>query len=291
MLFQLAGQEDRFESFETMYGIRNAVSDAAGEFVLVGVPVKATNVMADHPDLGRSLAANVPEGTDDPPPMTLQLRGYGSITGKVTLKGQPQANVTVGDSSKGGGAAATFAQTGVDGVYMLAKVPEGAHVLNALRQQMMSLKSTSVTVNVVAGQQAIANIDIPVGTITLSVQVKALPGNTVDGAQVFLFAAPVSVQNAKQLTDSLFQSSIQGMKIWLGKAFPPPEFDELVAGSFTLCTVPITGNMSDPTFLQRLQANATLLKVYCKPIQITPTPNAQTVVHEVPSMTPLPPPS
>jgi hypothetical protein len=147
-----------------------------------------------------------------------------------------------------------------------------------------------VTVQVVAGQQTSANIDIPVGTITLTVQVQAVPGNEVDAAQVFLFAGPVTATNASQLTESFLQGSVKGMKVWFGAGKPMPAFDALVAGAYTACTVPITGNMSDPTFMQRMQENMQLLKVYCQPVQVQPSPTAQTFVAQVPAMVPLPDP-
>ena len=290
MLFSAEGSEDQMASFEDMAGIRSAISDGDGEFTIIGVPAKATNAMADHPDKGRSLAVPVPEGTDDPPPVTLTLRGFGSISGKVVQKGKPVASVTISESSKGGGAAASFAQTAEDGTFTLAKVPEGTHVLQAMQQKMMSMKSTSVNVTVTAGAKSSVVIDIPVGTITLAVTIKPLPNNKVDSAQVFLFNGTVAPANGKQLTDGFFQGGAQGMKFWFGPGKPDPEFDELVAGDYSLCTIPITGDMSEPTFLQRLQENMQTLRVYCKAIKVTPAPTKQAVVSEVPAMTPLPAP-
>ena len=46
------------------------------------------------------------------------------------------------------------------------------------------------------------------------------------------------------------------MKFWFGEGKPPAEFDELVAGDYSVCTIPITGDLSDSTFQQRLQAHA-----------------------------------
>jgi uncharacterized GH25 family protein len=292
MLFSASGVDDaKAASFEDMSGIRSAVSDQDGHFVIVGVPKKATTVMADHPDRGQSLATPVAEGTDDPPPITLALRGYGSIVGKVTMKGEPQSNVTISESSKGGGAQASFTQTTADGAFAMAKVPEGVHVLNAMQSQMMAMKSTSVTVVVVAGKQANVTIDIPVGQITVAVQLKALPNNKLDAAQVFLFRGVVTAQNAKQLGDGFFQGGVQGMKFWFGADKPAPEFDELVPGDYTICSVPITGNLADPTFQQRLQENMQTLKVYCKQTKVAASPLKQTATQELPAMTPLPEPT
>ena len=81
------------------------------------------------------------------------------------------------------------------------------------------------------------------------------------------------------------------MKLWLGAGLADPEFDELVPGDYSVCTIPITGKMEDQTFMRRLQENMQSLKVYCKSLKLTPAPLKQTFVHEVPSMTPLPAPA
>ncbi len=226
--------DEQMQSFDDMEGIRSGVTDQDGTFSLPGVPAKATNVIADHPDRGRSVPAPVPAGADDPPAMTLTLRGYGSIVGKVVMKGQPQTGVTISESSKGvPGMQAAFAETAADGTFTMAKVAEGSHVLVAMEQQMMAMRTTSVNVQVTAGKQTTVTIDIPVGSIALDVQIKPLPNNKVDAAMVFLFHGAVSIANAKQLTDGFFQGGMQGMKMWFGAAPAPPEYTELVPGDYS----------------------------------------------------------
>jgi Carboxypeptidase regulatory-like domain len=291
VLISSADAGDSAESFESMAGIRSAVSDQNGAFELIGVPATATHVMAEHPDLGRSLGVDVAEGDADPPPVTLELRGFGSIAGKVTRQGQPLADVAIGESSKGGGAQGQFTKTGGDGAFVLAKVPEGEHVLNVMQRSMMSMKSTSVTVQVTAGKQTTANIVVPVGNVTLTVQIHAKAGNQLDAAQVFLFAGQVTMTTGKQLVDGIFQSAVQGSKIWLGAGKPMPAFPELAAGDYSICSLPITGSMTDTQFLQRMQQNIPLLKVYCQPAHLAAAPDAQAVEVELPAMTPLPPPA
>ena len=291
MLFTAEGSESQMETFEELSGTRVAYADQAGEFAIIGLSQKGTTALADHPERGRSLGVSIPEGTDDPPPLTLALRGFGSITGKVVMKGKPQPGVTVSASSKGGGATATFAQTDDDGTFTIAKVPEGPQVIQAMKQAMMSMKSSTVNVTVIAGKQATVVIDIPVGELTLAVTIQAQPNHQVDAAQVFLFSGVVAPANAKQLTEGFFQGGAQGMKFWLGKAAPMPEFDELVAGQYSVCTIPITGELADPTFQARLQENMQLLRVYCQQVKVNPSPAKQTFVHAVPAMTPLPAPT
>src|SRR5262249_20939025 len=161
----------------------------------------------------------------------------------------------VSEAGKGGGGLqAAFAQTASDGTFAMQKVPEGTHVLSAMQSQLMAMKSTSVTVQVTAGKTAQVAIDIPVGTITLAVDCRPLPGQKVNAAQLFLFPGIITgPSNGKQLAEGFFQSSVAGMKFWLGAG--KPEFDELVAGDYTLCAVPITGDLSDAQFMQRIQEN------------------------------------
>jgi hypothetical protein len=272
-----------------MSGIRSTVTDRDGSFVIIGLPPKATTAAAEHPDHGRSLPVPVAEGTQDPPPLTLALRGFGTISGKVVRKGAPQGGVGIMETSKGGGARVSMAQTDEVGRFTLTKVSEGEHVLQAMQQAGFgSMRSTSVTVQVTAGKDTAVTIDIPVGELALTVQPKALPGNTVDAAQVFLFTGTVSPTTGKQVFEQFSQGGAQGMKIWFGEGKPLPEFTELLPGDYSICTIPITGNIMDPTFAGRLQKEGGLLKVYCKPAKLVAQPLKQTIVHEVPSMTPLP---
>jgi uncharacterized GH25 family protein len=291
MLFSSADAPEQAEGFESMSGIRSAVADQDGMFTIIGVPAKATSAMADHPDRGRSLAVPVAEGTTDPPPVTLALRGFGSIAGKVTRKGEPLPGLTIGESSKGGGAQTQFTQTGTDGTFTLAKVAEGPHVLNVMQPSLMSMKSTSVPVQVTAGKQTTVNVEVPVGDVTLTVKVKPLPNNKVDAAQLFMFAGNVNITTGKDLVQGVFQSSLEGIKFWLGPDKPAPEFTELVARAYSICAIPITGDMNDAQFVQRIQQNQQLLKVVCKPARVTASPTAQTYEIELPAMTPLPAPT
>src|SRR5688572_8759885 len=111
MMWSMQGAEQQLESFEEMAGIKSAVSDQNGKFTLIGIGKKSTNLLADHPVHGRSNAVPIPEGTDDPPPVTLTLHGYGQIVGKVTSQGKPVGGATITASPKGGGSQVQVVQS------------------------------------------------------------------------------------------------------------------------------------------------------------------------------------
>jgi protocatechuate 3,4-dioxygenase beta subunit len=288
MLYQFQGAEDQMSTFEDASGTRSAYSDQDGAFVLVGIPTRETNVMAES-DKGRSNAVEVAGGEDDPPPVALQLKGFGTIVGKVTLKGQPAPSIAVTDTPKSGGAQIQIAQADDAGAFTITKAAEGTHVLSAMQQGGMgaSFKTTSTTVQITAGQTTTVTLDIPVGTITLDVNIKPAPGATVNAAQVFLFHGTIALTNAKDIQAAFLGGTAAGMKFWLGTT---AEFTELVPGDYSACSIPITGSMSDATFLQRIQENLAVLKVYCQQLKLLATPDKQSLMQTLPSMTPLPPP-
>jgi hypothetical protein len=181
-------------------------------------------------------------------------------------------------------------QSDADGNFTLTKVADGPHILSAMQQNALgaSMKSTSATVQVTTGKTTNVTIDIPVGDITLAVQIKALPNNTVSSAQVFVMHGIVAMHDGKEMTDAFLQGGVVGMKFWFGEGKPQPEFTELVPGDYSVCSVPITGDLNDPTFAQRLQEHSKELKVYCKQAKVTPTPKKQSFTQELPAMAALP---
>lgn len=289
-LFTLEGADDQMESIAEMSGARLTTTDQNGDFTVIGIAKTHAYAGAEHPDKGRANPVDVPEGSDDPPPVTLALRGFGSITGKVTQKGEPQGGVTITDTSKGSLAQVAVTRTADDGTFTLAKVAEGTHVINAMQMKGFSANSTSATVEVTAGKSSNVVIDIPVGTISIAVTIKALPGAKLDAAQVFLGHGIVTATTAKQLNDMFGAGGMAGMQFWFGAGKPMPTFNDLVSGDYSVCGLPITGNLMDASFAQRLQEHVDLLKVYCKPIALQPSPQSQSIELDLPGMVALPDP-
>jgi uncharacterized GH25 family protein len=290
-LLSMEGAQDQLDAIAEMTGARSATTDQDGGFTIIGIAKTHAFAGAEHPDKGRANPVDIPEGSDDPPPVTLALRPFGSITGKVTSERQPASGVTITDTLKGSIAQVGIARTADDGSFTLSKVSEGTHVLNAMRiTGMGGASSTSVTVEVKGGQAQTVNIDIPVGNVEVDVTIKPIANAKIDSAQVFLFRGLVTATTAKQLNDTFGSGGMSGVKFWFGEGKPMPVFDKVVAADYSVCGIPVTGNLMDPTFGQRLQEHVDTLRVYCKPVTVAPSPQKQTVVLELPAMQPLPDP-
>jgi uncharacterized GH25 family protein len=287
-LFSATGDEAQVDQWDALANVRSGFSGADGTFTIIGIPDKQTSAAAENSS-GRSLPVTVP-AAGNPPSIKLTIKGFGSIAGKVTRNGQPVPGVAVDEVVKGMPSQNSFAQTREDGTFTLERVVEGTHVVTANERRQMTGRGGAVTVQVTAGKTTTANIDIPSGDLSLEVTIKPAAGAKVDSAQMFLFGGSVNVDNGQALVDKTLDGGSVFMRFWFtGK--PPTVFDEMAAGTYSLCSIPITGDMNSPTFMQRIQENIPALNVVCTPVTIKAAPAKQSILQELPSMSPLPPPS
>ena len=280
---------------DSLMGLRSARTAADGTFTVRGISRDGGIAVAEHPAKGRSVSVTVPAGTDDVAGLAITLRGYGSLTGTVTRKGQPVAGAAVSAAPMGSSGQAVFVTTGADGKFVLDKVPEGPTAVQAMKQQLMSTFSASRTVTVVAGAATDATIDIPAGAIALTVKVEPKAGATVNAAWMLLVRGAFAAKDGKALMDAFLATQggggggAAGAEVWLGgDTFPT--FRELVAGSYTLCALPLTGNILDGQFNQRVNANLDKLEAVCKAVAVPEAPAEQSLTLALPSMRPLPAP-
>lgn len=264
---------------------RTTTSDQTGEFILTGLAAGELAVMAEHETAGRSLGSVLAVGPADPAPITLRLRRFGSLSGIVTSRGTPVAHISVSETSPGTNMQVTFTETDDEGRFTMPRVTEGPHILHAIdRQPMLSMVTSSTTVTVVAGAKADVTIDLPAAGIRLTVEIRPLPDNRVDGAEVFLVAGTVTFQNGKQLSDAFLQGRGRARKLWNPEISGLTVFEDIVAGDYSVCVIPLTGSLRDPTLMQRIERDSEALAVYCKAVRIAAAPDTQRVITEVPAM-------
>ena len=104
--------------------------------------VASASVPLELPD-GTPL--EVPAGADDPPPITLTLKGYGTIIGKVTLKGQPATGVTITATVGGVNGTATVTVTGSQGLVVTPANQTYTLATTTSNQFLASQNGTDVT--------------------------------------------------------------------------------------------------------------------------------------------------
>jgi hypothetical protein len=195
----------------------------------------------------------------------------------------------------GSTAQAVFVQAGPDGRFVVDRVPEGPTRVQVSVQVMMSSINASKVVTVAVGKPTDASIEVPAGEIKLTIGVEPEAGATVNAAFVMLMRGTFSATTGSQLLDAAIgavpadNAGSAAQSFWL-PPFAIPEWSDLLAGTYTLCAVPITGVViGDSTVFERALDNMDRLVAVCKPALLTPTPAEQKITIRLPSQ-PLPAP-
>ncbi|MDX2091373.1 MAG: carboxypeptidase regulatory-like domain-containing protein [Kofleriaceae bacterium] len=267
-------------------GLGAAVTDASGAFSFAGVPIKPPGpgmiVGADHPSFGRALPVQIPAGTSDPAPITLELRECGSIAGTVVQNGKRiSALIGAGWPELG------MADTDEDGAFVISRLPAGPVPLRISPSTAMRMQNHQLTVQVEPNKQTEVTIDIPIGTIRLSVVVRPKPGHEVASASLFLFVGTVSFDNYAEVTARMMADS-QGLARWNGDATGPASFDRVVPGEYTVCTLPLAWSHDDRRMERVYRGDREALRVYCTPVRVLAAPSEQSMTVEIQGMSPLP---
>jgi protocatechuate 3,4-dioxygenase beta subunit len=161
--------------------VRTATTDATGTYTIANVPPGTYVVVASKEGYQTSsLTVSVLQATTAVANFSLsQIILPGSITGSVTdaKDGSPIVGATVSDSVR-------TATTDATGKYTIADVPPGTYQVVASKQ---GYQSSSLTVNVLSGATALANLSLSQiilpGSITGSVT-DAKDGSPIVGATV-----------------------------------------------------------------------------------------------------------
>ena len=275
---------------EESMGLKRTMSDRDGFYRITGIPTERHLLVAEHDKLGRSNAVILPAGPDGAS-SDLVLHGCGSVAGVVTENGKPVSGAVIQANSKGEASQLVVVHAGQDGSYLIKKLHAGEHRITAalLGESGMGARSNGRIVKVLPNEQIKVDIDINGGDVTLTVQVKGVDGAGIDTAQVIVLKGTHQVSGVEDLNKAAMSSGGGIMQtFWL--PVKPAVFKKLQPAEYTLCVIPINGNLNDPAFTQRLRKHAaTHLKVHCSPMPVAATPVEQTRTVTVPPMDPLPP--
>lgn len=278
------------ESLDETMRIRRAHTGDDGRFRIRGLADDELVAVAEHPDAGRSLPVTVPKGPARVE-RDIRLAPVGSVVGSVTKGGEPVPAVAVIAASVENRSQMSVSRTDDKGKFRIERLAAGDYNVSAMLSSGMSASGVSQRATVSGGHETRVDLVVEVGDVTLVVDVEPEPGAKVDSAQLFLFRGEANPKNGKEVNDAFLGAQASGSAMKFASPGTETRFAEQPPGPRTLCAIPITGDMSDPKFLQRLQEEALHLEVTCAPLEIAPSPAEQRFKLVVPEMKPLPEPS
>jgi hypothetical protein len=274
------------EGVDDRLGVRRTTSQADGTYRIAGVGNDARSAVAEHAERGRSPTLQIAAGDTD---LTLDFRlaPLGAIRGTVTLNGKPSGGAVIATTPGGGSSQLTVPVAG-DGTFALERVAAGTYKLTAVVGSGLSAKMTGRSVEVAPGDTVEIALDVKTGEVALAVSVTPEEGATIESAQVFLFRGKVEVSRADQVQAAFSAPDTETAGVEFASPAKPARFKSLVPGAYSVCVIPITGDLNDPSFAMRLQRHAAQLAVYCRPAEVAETPAEQSIEVVSPGMNPLP---
>lgn len=271
------------------FGVLETTTGEDGSFILGGLGARELQVIAEHDQFGRSIAGTIPAGTADVT-LELALQPLGSVTGTITVDGKPASGANVIASPRGGANQMLMVTAGADGSYAYERLARGPHRITASigGGLLGAANSSGKDVEVLERRNVVVDIEVEVGDIALTVIIQGKDEAKIDAAQVFLMKGQHSPTTAKQLTEAFLQNQSGGIMQSFALGTDRVTFDKVIAAEYSVCVIPLNGDLSDPTFLARLQEKSNFLKVHCTVYNVAPTPKTQSTTSVVPAMEPLP---
>jgi len=255
-------------------GIKDTESAADGTFTIAGVGPRALVLAADHPKEGRSRMVSIAPGPDSAQ-VDLVLEPMAALEGKVTRGGKPAASTLVMANPQSAVRGSFIVTAGSDGTYRFDRLTPDSYLVSALKVAGGRGSSDLHTRTVVleSGKTVKLDIALPPEGVKVTVTIQPAPST----AQVFLFSGRVQVTNAAQFMEAFAERGDGSLTSTITTKDKPAVFPDVQPGDYTLCVVPIPGDLNDPATMARLQEEADDLPIFCEPRVVKPSPPEQSL--------------
>jgi protocatechuate 3,4-dioxygenase beta subunit len=263
-------------------------TDQGGAFLLAGFGEGDLTIVADLPGTGRSKPMRVTEDDPNQSAIVLQLMPYGAISGVLTQAGAPAAGIVVTVQSTTTPGALYVSAAGSDGAYRFDQLaPDTYKVSATLGNPRRGLHQYSQQVDVTSGGDAIVNISVDQGNVTLDLTAQAISGGPPGTVVGYLASTTLAATTYSQLQLAVAGAGAGTTQIATEHGTSPAEFTDITPGAYTACMVALPPDVHGAETIPYLQQHGTKLAAFCQAVNVATTPQAQAVTIPVT----IPPPS
>jgi protocatechuate 3,4-dioxygenase beta subunit len=268
----------------TAFG-KDTVTDAEGRFELTGVGVRAVLLVADSDD-GRSQTQPVPPGEADVN-VQLGLVAPGAIEGKVTSGGAPMAGAAVVAQAQSSYRGQFIVKAGDDGNFRFDRLSPDIYLVSAVRPQSIGAFDMQTEVaRVESGKVAHVELTMVKTDLALTVTVVTADTKPLKSGIAFLLAGACNATTAIEIEHVLAAKGAGGFQQGFIMGGQPKTFPNLSAGNYTVCVLPVAGDLSDTNDTERAFRDPDALPVTCKALVVAAAPNDQALTVTVPKPAP-----
>ena len=267
------------------HGVHETRSDDDGRFSMTGFDDRPLVIVAEREGVGRSRSIALPRGAASAE-VDLLLEPTGRLQGMVSRAGRPLPGTVVIADPRGGAGSHFFVVAGPDGRFDFDMLTSGAYRVGVLigeggrRPKNMFSNSASVE----AGGENHVDLDVAAGTLALSIEVKSDDGGAVPAASVVVLSG-ASADTSMEGLRSRFMTAPDGpaslhLRDWRGSSSSPLRIEELSAGLYTICAIPIPADPARPAEIERVLDDGGRLPARCV---VRPLDGSAQVVLSVPT--------
>ncbi len=262
------------------FGTKDAQTDKQGRFEIPGLGVKNMLLVADH-DYGRSATLPIGVGEADVN-VTLTLLKCGSVEGKVLNGKTPVPGVPILAQAQSAFRGQFIIKAGDDGVFRFDKLAPDTYLVSAVQPQGIGAVNMHTEVVKVESEKT-AHVDLQLikTDLSLTVAVETLDHKPVKSAVAFVMGGLVDAHTAIEVEQALAAHGAGGFQQAMLMNAQPNKFANLVPGSWSVCILPVAGDLNDSSDTEKLMKDPDVLPVTCKPVVVAPSPNDQSVTIQV----------
>lgn len=273
-------------AYEQMVHVYRTRADAAGQFRFTGVSSSSMYIAAEGAT-GRSWPLRVEQGRAQSN-MTLTLRPFGRLEGTVTvIGGRGAAGIDVFAVAAG---ESTQPRAGVGvvvdrrGHFEIPRLAAGTYlVMLQAGGDSAGRMFSARKVTIAPGKTAKLALKVETGGVNVDMVVADADGKDIGTLQLALFSGHVQAKNLVQVRKA-FAGAVKTANTRVGNTKPVAEtnsqhfvFHKLSPGKYTVCAVPLGGDIKDPQLVRTLRNIKDELPVRCHPIMVSK--KAEQTVH------------
>ena len=261
---------------------KEATTDEQGRFTISGFGRRDVYLVAEHDSRGRSSAVRLPAGDPAEQDLTIALMPFGSMTGTVKDGDQIAEGQIVSVQSTTAPGVMYGVASGSDGVFRLDRLAPDSYKVSAMTgmNPMRGMGFFSKTVQVEGGKETRVDVTIERGTISLAAKAHAA-GDVPVGGMGWIVSGVIAARNGKELQLKLAAHGDSFSNFTIMMTGQSAVFRELVAGSYTVCLLPLPTGIQGQAAMGYAMRHGDELPAFCKPVAVAEAPAEQSMVIEV----------
>lgn len=247
--------------------ILKTTTDETGAFHFDAAPPGELALVAEAPDLGRSVGTVVKKSSGSLTGLSLELEVYGSLAGSVVYQGQPQAGLIVQTQTRAAPGVIFAVQSDATGTYRFDKLAPGDYRIVAVAGEPMTGMHYYSAVAAVSSQSH-TNTDILVtpGTDVLFVPIEPNGDAEAQVSFVYLLEGEHRIANTLELNEVLANLADRFSAWSISLEGKPAVMGGLMPGSYTLCAIPFPAVLETiDEILAYREREGDNMRVFCKP--------------------------